>query len=209
MTLKQLGSPILTIVLLLTIVATYPLFYPVIQPDYHAFLVPWLRAITGSDGLDVFATNFSNYTGGYISILAGVAQIAPMLSDLAIIKITSVIGTVLAAFGVATCLLSSGWNRQDALNAGLAFMLLPSVMRNGIAWAQADAFYTAFVLFSMASVLSRRITLAVFLFAVAVSFKLQAILFAPFLLGILLRTPGRLLLGLAMAVPVYLAVNGL
>jgi Gpi18-like mannosyltransferase len=111
--------------------------------------------------------------------------------------------------GVAACLRAQGWNPTAAINGGLLFMLLPAVMLNGIAWGQADAFYVAFVLYAMAALLSGRPLLSILLFAVAVSIKLQAILFAPFLIGFLIRTPGKLILGLVAFIPIYLLVNSL
>lgn len=194
---------------MLAISTLYSCLYTVTQPDHYKFLLPWLRAITSSNGLDVFSTDFSNYTGGYISILAFVSLFKPVLSELVIIKVTAVIGTGMAAVGVAACMRATGWRKLPALNAGLIFMLLPSAMLNGVAWGQADAFYCAFILYSMAAVLSGRPLFAAMFFAVAISFKLQAILFAPFLFGFLLRTPRKLLLGLILVIPIFFLTNAL
>ncbi|MCV6825794.1 MULTISPECIES: glycosyltransferase 87 family protein [Halocynthiibacter] len=203
------GTPPLTWVLSFSLIVSYALLYPVTQPDHYKYLVPWLRAITGSDGHDVFATEFSNYTGGYISFLWLVSLAKPLLSELAVIKITAVIGSVLAAFGVTQCLAAAGWAGRARLNAGLAFLLLPTTMLNGIGWGQADAFFTAFILYSMAAVLRQRPLLAGLMFAIAVSFKLQAMFFAPFLLGYLLKSPGRMLISAGILFPVYLLVNAI
>lgn len=199
----------LTWVLCPALVLSYALLYPVTQPDHFKFLLPWLRAITGSDGFSAFSTDFSNYTGGYVSILWLVSWARPVLSELAIIKLTAVIGTAMAAWGVALCLAAVGWTARARLNAALAFMLLPTVMLNGIGWGQADAFFTAFILYSMAAVLRRRPLLAGMMFALAVSFKLQAVFFAPFLLGYLLKTPVSALVSAALGLPTYLAVNAI
>ena len=204
-----LSAPLLTWVLSFSLIVCYALLYPVTQPDHFKFLLPWLRAITGSDGFEVFTTGFSNYTGGYISLLWLVSLANPLLSELAIIKVTAVIGSVMAAFGVTQCLAAAGWAGRARLNAGLMFMLLPTSMLNGIGWGQADAFFTAFILYSMAAVLRQRPLLAGLMFAIAVSFKLQAIFFAPFLLGYLLKTPGRMLISAASILPVYLLVNAI
>lgn len=199
----------LTWVLIASLVACYALMYPVTQPDHFKFLVPWLNAIMSSDGVAVFATDFSNYTGGYISFLSLVSLTSPVLSDLAIIKATSVIGSVMSAVGVAACLSAFGWSNQARLNAAFAYLLLPTVMLNGIGWGQADAFYSAFLLFALAAVLKQRPLTAALMFAVAVSFKLQAMFFAPFLLGYMLRTPAKLALAAALLIPIYLAVNSI
>jgi Gpi18-like mannosyltransferase len=196
-----------SIVLCAAIGGFYVMLYPVTQPDHFKFLLPWLRAITNSDGMSAFATDFSNYTGGYIIVLAGFAAFEGTLSELAIIKVTAVLGTGLSALGVAFCLRAAGWQTHAAVNGGLLFALLPAVMLNGIGWGQADAFYTAFVLYSMAALISGRPVMAALWFCVAISIKLQAILFAPFLIGALLRSPRAILIGVLALVPIYLLVN--
>ena len=82
-----------------SLVACYALMYPVTQPDHFKHLVPWLNAIQHSDGMAVFGTEFSNYTGAYISFLSLVSLTSPVLSDLTIIKATSVIGSAMSAVG--------------------------------------------------------------------------------------------------------------
>lgn len=204
-----LDAPWLTWVLSACLVVCYAFLYPVTQPDHFKFLVPWLRAITETDNFTVFTTDFTNYTGGYITVLWLVSLAKPVLSELAIIKITAVIGSILSALGVMFCLSACGWAGRARLNAGLAFLLLPTVMLNGIAWGQADAFFAAFILYSMAAVLRQRPLLAGLMFAIALSFKLQAMFFAPFLLGYLLKTPTRGLISAVLILPVYLAVNSI
>ena len=205
----RIGVKWLTWALSVGLIVCYALLYPITQPDHFKFLLPWLRAITGSDGFEVFTTGFSNYAGGYISFLWLVSLAKPILSELAIIKITAVIGSVMAAFGVSLCLAAGGWTGRARLNAGLAFLLLPTAMLNGIGWGQADAFFTAFILYSMAGVLRQRPLLAGLMFAIAVSFKLQAMFFAPFLLGYLFKTPGRMMISAGIILPVYLVVNAI
>ncbi len=61
----------------------------------------------------------------------------------------------------------------------------------------------------MAGVLRQRPLLAGLMFAIAVSFKLQAMFFAPFLLGYLSKMPGRTLISAVIILPVYMAVNAI
>lgn len=196
-------------VLILCILVVYALMFPVTQPDHFSFLIPWLQGIKDSDGLSVFATAFTNYTGGYVSILAAMSLLSPTLSDLAIIKGTAILGTMTAALGMVSCLRVSGWQWVAAINGGLMFMLLPGAMINGVAWGQADAFYAALVLFSLAAVLGDRPLTAGLVFAAAISIKLQAILFAPFMIGYLLRTPAKLAVAIVALPLIYMASNGL
>lgn len=105
----KLDAPWLTWVLSASLVVCYAFLYPVTQPDHFKFLVPWLRAITETDNFTVFTTDFINYTGGYITVLWLVSLAKPVLSELAIIKITAVIGSTLSALGVMFCLSACGW----------------------------------------------------------------------------------------------------
>ncbi|AML51129.1 DUF2029 domain-containing protein [Falsihalocynthiibacter arcticus] len=205
----KLNSAYVTLIALACLIVWYAKLYPVTQPDHFKYLVPWLRAILQSNGFDVFATPFSNYTAGYITFLKLVSLLDSFLSELGIVKLTSVIGSGMAAYGVTLCLAAFGWSGMARTNAGLLYLLLPTIMLNGIGWGQADAFFTAFILYSMAAVLRERPLLAGLMFAVAVSFKLQAVFFAPFLFGYLLKWPKELLISVALFVPVYLIVNAL
>jgi len=61
------------------------------------------------------------------------------------------------------------------------------VIINGAAWGQCDAIYTAFCLGSLYFILADRPAWACILFGLALSFKLQAVFFAPVLLLLFLR----------------------
>jgi Gpi18-like mannosyltransferase len=192
-----------------TICVLYFYLIPVTQPDYYKFLQPWLRAITSSDGLEVFRTDFTNYTGGYVTVLWLMHFFQPILSEIVVIKITAIIGSVACALSVAYALDAMGWGNWGKYNAALGFLLLPSVWMNGVAWGQADAFYTTFLILSFASITKDQAFRAMILFCIAVSFKLQAILFAPFLLGYLLRRPSIIVAMIFVMPFTYLAVNAL
>lgn len=204
---STLNSYVISVVLILLISTFYLSLYGVTQPDHFKFLLPWLRTILDSKGLSAFETGFSNYTGGYITILALFSFLKPLLSELAIIKLTAVFGTALCAAGIGYCLRATGWCLLSAVNGALLFSVLPTIMLNGIAWGQADGYYGAFILYAMAAILSNRFSLAVLMFALAVSIKLQAILFAPFLVGVLIKKPKTLVLLTLIFFPIYFLVN--
>lgn len=200
------------ILILLTVVAWVGLF-SVQQPDYGYFLLPWLTEIRESDGLSTFATGFSNYTGGYVTILWLIERVdaltGGMLGDLAVIKIAALVGSVLCAVGVWTVLRALGWPREHALPAAIGLLLLPEVLLNGVAMGQADALYVAFLTFTLAAMLRERPLAAAAWFAVALAIKLQAIWIAPFFGGWLLRRPRAILPAIAMVPAAYLLVNSL
>ncbi|MEM6944670.1 MAG: hypothetical protein AAF565_13045, partial [Pseudomonadota bacterium] len=191
------------------IALVYAALLPMIAYDLIFHLDPWLNAIVASEGLAVFATPFTNYTGGYVSVLAFWSLASPWLSDVAIIKAAGLTGTALCALGFWLCLKAAGIAGRERTFGTLFFLALPSVAMNGAALAQADAYYTAFVLMALAAAMAGRYVLAGMAFCVALSFKLQAIFVAPFLAGILLRDLRAVILSALALIPLYLATNGL
>ncbi|MEO1797828.1 MAG: glycosyltransferase 87 family protein, partial [Pseudomonadota bacterium] len=177
--------------------------------DQIIFLQPWLDSIQASDGLAIFATPFTNYTGGYVGVLWGWSLAGPLLSDQAILKLASLTGTALLALSAGLLLRRAGLPRWESLFGGLLTLALPSVMMNGASHAQADAFYTAFCLLCLAALMADRRVLAGVAFCAALSFKLQAIFLAPFLAGVMLRDWRAVALSALALIPTYLVVNGL
>jgi Gpi18-like mannosyltransferase len=202
-------TTLLSVFLIGMICWLYYLLLPDKTGDYFNFILPWLRAITGSDGFAVFKTDFSNYTGGYISALWAMSHLEPLLGELLVIKVTAILGSLFCAVSVSYALGVMGWDMSHRWIAGLLFLLLPSVWMNGAAFAQADAYYTAFLVLSFAHILKNQAKTAIVLFCIAVSFKLQAILFAPFILGYLWHRP-KYIIALILLFPlVYLGVNAI
>ena len=204
----------ITSTILLVLVATsWLLLFQVRQPDYAVFLLPWLSDIRASDGLTVFSTGFTNYTGGYVAILWLAERIDffsdGALGDLAVIKIAAIFGSVMCSAGVWSVLRALDWTQVDAFIAAISALLLPEVLLNGAAWAQADALYAAFLTFTIAAMIRAKPYIAVTCFAVAVSIKLQAIWLAPLMAGWLLGRP-RMIIPAIIAVPMaYVTVNSL
>lgn len=189
------------------------LLFEVRQPDYALYLVPWLSAIRNSDGLKIFATDFTNYTGGYVTVLWLTERVDFLsntsLSDLALIKITALLGSILCSIGVWSALKALDWKQEHAIAAAIFMLLLPEVLLNGVALAQAEALYTAFLAFTVAAMIREKPTTAVACFAVAISIKLPAIWLAPVMAGWLLRRP-RAIVPAIIAFPIaYAAVNAL
>lgn len=195
-------------VLVAALASFYAILAPVKSADYHEFMVPWLRAIEESPGLSVFATGFSNYAGLYLAIMAAFAWLGDLVGDLATIKAIAVCGSVICALACTVLAAELGVSRRALATVPLAFMVMPTVMLNGVAFGQADAWYAASILGSLVFVLRGRLAPAVLLFSLAFSLKLQAVFFGPFLLGALL-VRSRNVLYLSMLPPVYFASNAL
>ncbi len=99
-----------------------------------------------------------------------------------------------------------------AIAGALVIVFAPTIFINSGAWGQCDAIYTAFCLGSLYFLLKERPAWACVFFAVALSFKLQAIFFLPVLLIVLLKRKLSLkylalipLIFLLMLMPAYIA----
>ncbi|MEL6610310.1 MAG: glycosyltransferase 87 family protein, partial [Pseudomonadota bacterium] len=159
--------------------------------------------------MSVFADPVTNYTAGYVTSLWLWSFAEPVLGLVWTIKMSALTGTALCALAFHSVLKALEVDAEHRLFGTLLMLALPTVALNGAALAQADAFYTAFVLWSLACVLRGRLIWAGIAFAVAISFKLQAIFFAPFLAGVMLRDPRAVIVSAIALVPTYLAVNTL
>ncbi len=72
--------------------------------------------------------------------------------------------------------------KHHSMFAGVMTLFLPFVIFNGALWKQVDAIYTVFLVISVYMLLKQRYRAALIWYAVAFSFKLQAIVFLPLFL---------------------------
>ncbi len=152
-----------------------------VTPDFTNFLKPWYETIQGYNGLKALAYPFSNYTPPYLYLLALISGIH-FLEPLITIKLLSIVFDLMAAFIIYRILrlkFPKGWT--PAAGAVL-FGLAPTVFINSALWAQCDVIYTSFLLAFLLFILKDKPWLAMLCFAVAFSFKLQAIFITPFIL---------------------------
>lgn len=167
-------------------IALYALFLPVQSNDIIEYYAPWYDQVR-QRGLGALSGEFANYTPPYIYLLYLTSVLPFDLPAPVAIKLVSIVATVAAAAILAALVRDLTGHRSLALLAGFAFPLLPTVAANAGWWGQCDILYTAFVLASFRATLWHRPALAMLLFGVAVSFKLQAMFFAPYLALLVLR----------------------
>lgn len=183
------------------------LLWPLFTPDMTAYLIPWLETIREVGVANAFARPFSNYMPSYLYLLALVSPLAGWLDPMSVIKLLSVAGTVALALAMH-CLLGALDVARRAHWAALT-LALPSVAFNALLMGQCDALYAAACLMAVAMAVERR-HLAMFVWCgVAVAFKAQALLVAPFFVAIAIQrriplvqwlaAPGALLVLLAPA----------
>ncbi len=145
-----------------------------VSDDWETFLKFWQRFLIAFDGFPALRYAFSNYSAPYTYLLAIVTQVLGGLPPLYQIKLVSVL------FDVALALLAYrfvAFYRTGTIWPAVGFALVflaPTVILNSAAWAQADAIFTTFLLAALLALCHQRFSLAMVLYAVALSFKLQA-----------------------------------
>lgn len=164
------------------------LWYPVVVSDYTYFGKPWFDALRSHAGLTAFAEPFADYAPMYLYLLK-ILTVIPV-SSLYSEKTLSLLFDVLIA-GAAYLMLkrTSIWRtRSDiAFLCAAALFALPTVMMNSSLWGQTDALYGFGVVASLFFILTDAPFLAALSFGFAISLKLQAIFFAPVVIGYLAR----------------------
>ncbi len=149
--------------------------------DYNGFIRPWCDYIRENGYWNALSDPFHNYNPPYIYML--VLLVKSGIPQLAGVKCLSLpfeyLCFAFVGLMVAACLKP----RRDATALGLltaaTCAFLPTPPLNSIWWSQCDAIYTSFALGSVYSLISSRPKTAIIFFAVALSFKLQAIFVFP------------------------------
>lgn len=207
---RRLGSrgPLLISALLaLPVLLVYGALIDFVSGDVRLAVGVWVDYIQSHGYWAALKDPFHNYTAPYIYLLTlSAAFLDGFLSDLYIIKLTTIGGALWTASIVYFYAKYYGDHRVPPILAATSFMLVPTVVMNVAQWGQADMFYSGFLAVSLIFALKQRLALMVVFFGMAVSFKLQAVFYGPFLLFMLLHHRANLAL-LALIPLIYLAMN--
>jgi len=160
--------------LLFAVVSAF--LWPANTGDMNNFLIPWLNTILEQGQVRAFAHPFANYTPPYLYLLAAMSPLASVFPKVTVIKLLSLLGT--AGLWVAACRLLRAADRPT--EGALWLLLLPTIIANAAAMGQADAFWAAACLMTLASAIERRPFAMLVWFGVAIAFKAQAVFLAPF-----------------------------
>lgn len=180
----QMRAPAIWLVAAIATAQAWAL-WPLHTPDMAAYLVPWLETIRERGVASAFAEPFSNYMPSYLYLLAIASPLANWFDPASVIKLLSVAGTVALALSVHRLLGALGTS-QRAQWASAVFAL-PSAAFNALLMGQCDAIYAAACVMAVAMALERR-HLAMFAWCgIALAFKAQAVLVAPFFLALAIR----------------------
>lgn len=164
------------------------LWYETMTSDYIYFVRPWFDYLQSHSGLSAFSAQFADYAPAYLYLLkfATLTSLSSLASAKAISLVCDVAG---ALIGYVLLRDHSPWKgRRDVAFFGATVLFaLPTVMVNSSLWGQSDSVYAVFALASLLFILRDKALKATVVFGVAVSIKVQAIFFAPLILGYLLR----------------------
>jgi len=185
-----LGWPMAGAMLLLA-AAVWSRLLPIVAVDLVWFNIPWYRHAVDTGSLAVFRQPWSNYTPPYLYGLVALVPLHDLLGPLAAVKLLSALGTLALAGAVWRLMRALGV--ADAGPLACCVVALPSIALNAAALGQCDALATAPLVMALAGAVERRHRAMLGWCGLALAIKLQAILFAPFVIGLVVarRVPLR------------------
>jgi Gpi18-like mannosyltransferase len=163
----------------------YALFWPVVMRDVRCDYIPWLNHIIAAGPIKAFAVPFAAYNTPYLYLLALVSPLHVILSGLTLVKLVSSLGTI--ALALATFHLLKQQQVQHAGRWAALITILPTTVMNAALLGQSDALYAAPAILALSGALGRRHGIMLFWCGVSIAFKLQAILFAPFIIALMIN----------------------
>ncbi len=177
---------LVTGVLVLGAVAVRMAAWTYTSPDFTFYLAKWYATLQ-HDGFSAFARPFSEYNPPYLYLLWVASAVG--LPALVGVKVVSALGDLGLALSVFALLRSVHRPMLVSVSGALAVLYIPTVLLNSAFWGQSDAFYTAFLIWSVALAVRDRHVAAWLVFGVALAFKLQAVFLLPMLVAVWLIRP--------------------
>ncbi|WP_022756288.1 hypothetical protein [Butyrivibrio fibrisolvens] len=167
---------------LISVVALYIRHYglPYLSGDMAGFLIPWYEEIKSLGGLKGLSTQVGNYNIAYQTIIAILTYFP--------IDIKVAYKYVSCFFDFFTAVVALFFVRKEkkelwiAVIAYSVILLSPSSIFNGSYWGQCDSIYSCWCLLAIYLLTRKKNNLALLIFGIAFSFKLQAIFLLPFFL---------------------------
>ena len=167
-------------------VVVYCVCIDVNNGDLRHYVIPWFEQLR-TRGYSALSGEYADYTPPYLYLLWIATPLHSILSDIRSIKLVSIFFNFLSAGVVAYIIIETTEDYHRAVVAGACFLALPTVVINSAFWGQSDIIYTCFALLSVLYTIKKKETIAIIFFAVSLSFKVQAIMIAPYFLYRFLR----------------------
>ncbi|MBR6572197.1 MAG: glycosyltransferase family 39 protein [Clostridia bacterium] len=159
---------------------------PFASRDYNVFLSDWLEKMRGYEGAQALRVKIGDYNMPYLYFLFILSKLN--LNDLVVIKWFSCVFDFILAFFVMKCVEEKSENTALRYGAFIVALATPTVLMNSAYWGQCDSILAAFCVASFYFILKGNGKWATIMFALAFSFKLQAIFILPaFIVAVILK----------------------
>lgn len=145
--------------------------------DYTAFLADWVKKLGALNVRDALVTPIGNYNMPYLYFLLFFSRLD--ISPIIPIKALSCVFDLVMAYYVMKTLALVTQDRRILLASYIVTLGIPSVLMNSAQWAQCDSIYVAFCVMSLYAAVKGDGRLCAISWALAFSFKLQAIFALP------------------------------
>ncbi|MBQ7800421.1 MAG: hypothetical protein IJ370_07995 [Oscillospiraceae bacterium] len=159
--------------------------FDAVSTDYTNFLSRWLAQMRLLPGVEPITTPIGDYNMPYLYYLFFISR--TNLYDLYMIKILSVVFDFVLALGSVKLVRLYSKNDVTALLAFFGALFAPTLFLNSAYWAQCDGIYTALSVLALYFALSKRPKTSIVFFALAFSFKMQAIFILPVIIFLVLK----------------------
>ena len=165
--------------------------------DYISFLSQWVAAMRGMTVRQALSTPIGDYNMPYLYLLLVISRLP--IRDLYGIKLFSILADAASALAVAALVRHVTKKDSAVLLAFLAALFCPTTWLNSGYWGQCDSVYGALGLWALYAGLQKRSKTCWLLFALSLSFKLQAVFLLP--MAVVLLCMGRIRLKDVWAFP--------
>ena len=154
--------------------------------DYNVFLSDWLQKMRGYEGFEALRVKIGDYNMPYLYFLFILSKLK--LNDLVLIKWFSCLFDFVLAFFIMKCVEEKSENKVLRYGAFIVALATPTLLANSAYWGQCDSILAAFCVASFYFILKGNGKWATIMFALAFSFKLQAIFILPaFIVAVILK----------------------
>lgn len=153
------------------------------SPDYNTFLSQWVATMKRMTARKALTTPIGDYNMPYLYLLLLISRLP--IRDLYGIKLVSILADAASALAVAALVRYLTKKDGLVLLVFLAALFCPTTWLNSGYWGQCDSVYGALALWALYAGLQKRSKTCYLLFALSLSFKLQAVFLLPMVMVLL------------------------
>lgn len=151
-----------------------------ISLDYYNFIEKWLASMHVMSFKSALTTEIGDYNLPYLYFLAVLSRFSK--GWMIVVKAFSCVFDVILAYYVLKFAQLKIKNTKILALVFVLTLAIPTVFLNSACWAQCDVIYSTFCVASLYYAFTKKGTASMIMFALAFSFKLQAIFIIPILL---------------------------